>query len=254
MLKYNTLKYFFWGISVAAILYFFYVQKIYPIFYLSIALVWLIYVIVGAFRMRAEIFLPSVSSLPHASKNTILITFDDGPHPEITPQILTILRQAHAKAIFFCIGKNMDRYPDIVKQIVAEGHLIANHSYNHSNFIGTYSTEKVKAEILQTEETIIKLVGSSLKLYRPPFGVTNPNIARAVSALNMKVVGWNRRSFDTVSKTKEEVLKRITPDLKKGDIVLFHDTNALTPAILTDFLLFASNKGFIFEVSSPFEI
>jgi peptidoglycan/xylan/chitin deacetylase (PgdA/CDA1 family) len=204
--------------------------------------------------MRAAIFLPSVSSLPHASKKNILITFDDGPHPEITPQILKILKQAQATAIFFCVGKNMDRYPDIVKQIVAEGHLIANHSYNHSNLIGIYSTEKVKAEILQTEETIIKQVGSSLKLYRPPFGVTNPNIAKAVSVLNMKVIGWNKRSFDTVSKTKEEVLKRITPDLKNGDIVLFHDTNTLTPAILADFLLFASNKGFIFEVSSPFEV
>ena len=204
--------------------------------------------------MRAQIFLPSICFYPHESKKNIILTFDDGPHPQITPQILQILKQEGAKAIFFCIGKNIAQYPELTRQLIAEGHIVANHSYNHSNFIGMYSVEKVQEEINETEQAIEQCVGTSMKLYRPPFGVTNPNIARAAKALQMKVIGWNKRSFDTVATSKEEVLKRITPKLSNGDIILFHDTQVLTPAILADFLLFASQKGFTFEVNFPFEI
>ena len=203
--------------------------------------------------MRAQIFLPSICFYPQPFQENILLTFDDGPHPQITPQILAILKQTNAKAIFFCIGKNIALYPELTKQIFAEGHIVANHSYNHSNFIGMYASGKVEAEINETEQIIEQCVGASQRLYRPPFGVTNPNIAKAAKTLQMKVIGWNKRSFDTVSTSKEEVLKRVTHKLKNGDIILFHDTQALTPTILADFLLFASKKGFTFEVNFPFE-
>lgn len=254
MLKYNTLKYFFWAICVSTILFSLFVQSITPYFFIGLISIWLMYIVVGAFRMRAEIFMTSVCSLPQLSATNLLVTFDDGPHPTCTPQILDILKQFQAKAIFFCIGKNIAAYPELVKQIVAEGHIVANHSYNHSNMIGMYSTSKVSAEIEQTEQAIIACVGSSLKLYRPPFGVTNPNIAKAVKALHMQAIGWNVRSFDTVSTNKMEVLNRITPNLKNGDIILFHDTNSATTEILADFLLCATDKGFTFDVNPIREI
>jgi len=254
MLKYNTLKYFFWAIFIGMVLYAFLVQSIALYYFIGITALWLGYIVYGAFRMRAEIFMPSICSLPQTSKNNLLLTFDDGPHPVHTPQILDILKHAQAKAIFFCIGKNIALYPDLVKRIVAEGHIVANHSYNHSNLIGIYPTAKVIAEIEQTEQAITACVGSSLKLYRPPFGVTNPNIARAVKALGMKAIGWNVRSFDTVSTSKIEVLNRITPGLKNGDILLFHDTTQLTTDILVDFLLFARDKGFTCDVNPIREI
>lgn len=193
--------------------------------------------------MRAQIFLSSICSLPERATSNVVLTFDDGPNPQYTPRILDILKEAQATAVFFCIGKNIILYPDLVKRIAAEGHIVANHSYNHSNAIGMYSTEKVMAEIEQTEQAIKACIGTSLKLYRPPFGVTNPNIAKAAHVLNMQVVGWNVRSFDTVSRSKAEILNRVTPALKNGDIVLFHDTNKLTADILADFLLFARDKG-----------
>ncbi|HSY62215.1 MAG TPA: polysaccharide deacetylase family protein, partial [Cytophaga sp.] len=205
MLKYNTLKYFFWAICLGMMLYSLFIESIPLYFFIALVVVWLGCIIIGAFRMRAEIFMPAICRLPQVSKNNIFLTFDDGPHPQYTLQILDILKQYHATAIFFCIGKNITLYPELVKRIVAEGHIIANHSYNHSNMIGIYPTQKVITEIEQTEEAIIACTGSSLKLYRPPFGVTNPNIGRAVQALNMKVVGWSVRSFDTVSKNKIEV-------------------------------------------------
>jgi peptidoglycan/xylan/chitin deacetylase (PgdA/CDA1 family) len=247
MLKYNTLKYFFWAVCAGTVVYALFVQCIPVYFLIALISIWLGYIILGAFRMRAEIFLPSICSLPHTSEKNIILTFDDGPHPVYTPLILDILKHYQATAIFFCIGKNITLYPELVNRIVAEGHIVANHSYNHSNMIGMYPTSKVISEIEQTESEIIRCVGSSLKLYRPPFGVTNPNIGRAVQSLNMKAIGWNVRSFDTVSKNKTEVLNRITPGLKNGDILLFHDTIKLTTEILAGFLLFANDKGFTFD-------
>lgn len=215
--------------------------------FFSLIFAWFTYIAVGAFRMGAQVFLPSVCSFPSVNKKNIVLTFDDGPHPEVTPRILDLLAQHNAQAIFFCIGKNIASYPELAQRIVSEGHILANHSYNHSNFIGIYSTRKVINEIQKTEEQIECFV-PSLKLYRPPFGVTNPNIARAVKALGMTVVGWNQRSFDTVSHSEKEVLDRIASDSKNGDIVLFHDTQTITPKILADYLLLSINKGFSFDV------
>ncbi len=246
---YNTLKYFFWAIISALLSYAFFVEEISIWIFIILLCSWLAYIIVGAFRMRASIFLKSINTFVQPFRKNILLTFDDGPHPEITPQVLDVLKQYKAKAVFFCIGKNMDAYPDVVKRIVAEGHIVANHSYQHSNLIGIYSTQKVKDEIIKAEQSIVNCIGSSHKLYRPPFGVTNPNIAKATRALDMKVVGWNKRSFDTVSKSKEEVLTRVSQNLSNGDIILFHDTNSLIPTILADFLLFSSDKGFTFDVN-----
>jgi len=214
-----------------------------------LVVIWISYIVYGSFVMRAQIFLNSISSLAIPYKNNIVLTFDDGPHPQITSLILDTLATYQAKAIFFCIGKNLVLYPELAKRIVAEGHILANHSYNHSNFIGLSSTKKVIKEIQQTEAEIERFT-PSLKLYRPPFGVTNPNIARATSALNMKVIGWNKRSFDTVSNSEKAVLDRVLSNIQNGDIVLFHDTQTITPNILADFLLFTTNKGFTFEVDA----
>jgi peptidoglycan/xylan/chitin deacetylase (PgdA/CDA1 family) len=250
MWKYKHIRYVFLGISICSIVVSVAMHTWYPTVYLTIFSIWLIYILIGAFNLSAGIFTDAVCSLPDQNQTGIVITFDDGPDPDITPQVLDILKSAQATAVFFCIGKKMLLYPELVHRIVREGHILANHSYAHSNFIGMYSTRKVIHELQQTETLIAQYAGVSTGLYRPPFGVTNPNIAKAVTVLGLRVLGWNQRSFDTVSKTKEEVLKRITTDLKGGDIILFHDTLKLAPVILEDFLLFAKNKGFTFEVKS----
>ena len=252
MWKYKTIRAVFTGIfalSVFLVAYF-HRTSVWPaVFFVSLILIWFTYIIVGVFRMRAQIFLPSVCSLTVPGKKNILLTFDDGPHPQLTPLILDTLAAHRAKAVFFCIGKKLALYPQLAARMVAEGHIIANHSYNHSNLIGMYSTQRVMEEIQQAEAEIERIT-PSLKLYRPPFGVTNPNIAKATSVLNMKVIGWNRRSFDTVSRSGEKLLARITADMKNGDIILFHDTQEVTSTILADFLLFARNKGFTFDIDS----
>ncbi len=169
-----------------------------------------------------------------SEKSKIHLTFDDGPHPEITPQILDILKKYNQKAMFFCIGKNIEQYPEISKQIHDEGHTIGNHSFSHSFYFDFFRTKKVIAELEKTNTLIKNITGKECKIFRPPYGVTNPNIAKAVKKLNLQLIGWKIRSLDTV-KNKKTVLKRLEK-AKPGDIILFHDTKKHTPEILDEFL------------------
>ncbi len=168
------------------------------------------------------------------NKARIQLSFDDGPHPTITPQILRILKKYNQKALFFCIGKNIEKYPETAKQIVQEGHKIGNHSYSHAYTFDFFSVKKVQKELQKTNEIIEKITGTECTVFRPPYGVTNPNIAKAVKNLNMQAVGWSIRSLDTLG-DKESIKNRIKK-AKPGDIILFHDTKENTPEILEDFL------------------
>lgn len=249
MLTYKTVKYIFWSIFIGTFLYSFLIESLGIWVFIGLLTFWLSYIAFGAFRMDAKIFTPAYCSLPQANKKNLILSFDDGPDPIITPLILDILKTHHAKAVFFCIGKKIVAHPEIITRMVAEGHIVGNHSYNHSNFLGMYSTKKVRAEIERTEHAIIDCVGTSLRLYRPPFGVTNPNIAKSIKLLKMKTIGWNVRSFDTVTANRTDLLERIQKNLKNGDIVLLHDTKEVTKDILADFLLSTTKHGFTFDVN-----
>ncbi len=173
-------------------------------------------------------------------KSKIHLTFDDGPHPIITPQILEVLKNHNQKAVFFCVGKNIEQFPEIIKQIIEQGHDIGNHSYSHSIGFDFMSSQKVNDELEKTNNLIEQFTGKSNRLFRPPYGVTNPNIAKAVKQLGMKTIGWSIRSLDTV-KSPSVVQKRLM-NVKPGDIILFHDTIHHTPEILEEFLRFLKNN------------
>lgn len=193
---------------------------------------YLVILFFGVKNICMNFFLKSYCSLEDKSK--VHFTFDDGPDINITPKILEILKKYNQKATFFCIGHKIEKHPKIIQQIISEGHKIGNHSYTHSNFFDLYKTSKVIHEIEKTNKLIKKITGEKCPIFRPPFGLTNPNIAKAVKKLNMEVIAWNIRSYDTI-KDKETVLKRINKT-KKGDIILFHDTKEQTVEILDEFL------------------
>jgi len=195
-------------------------------------IIFLIFIFFGVKNICSQFFLTSKCTSEDKSK--IHFTFDDGPNAETTPKILEVLRKYNRKATFFCIGNKIEKHPEIVKQIIKEEHEIGNHSYSHSNFFDFYKTSKVKAEIEKTNQLIKKITGKECTIFRPPFGLTNPNIAKAVKKLNLEVIGWNIRSLDTI-KDKKNVLKRISK-AKNGDIILFHDTKEQTVEILDEFL------------------
>jgi peptidoglycan/xylan/chitin deacetylase (PgdA/CDA1 family) len=122
--------------------------------------------------------------------------------------------------------------------MVAQGHSIGNHTYSHANDFGFFGIKKVIAELEKTNDIIKQTTGLDTKLYRPAFGVTNPNIKKAVQHLKLQTIGWSIRSLDTTYRSKNKLLYRITKKLNKGEIILLHDTSEKTVEVLEQLLLF----------------
>ncbi len=205
--------------------------------FLLFVLLWILITAIGSFQIKWNYHLQSLNHNFKTSGNHISITFDDGPNPDFTPKVLSLLKENNAKATFFLIGKNAGKHPEIVRQIIAEGHSIGNHSYSHSKNFGFFSSEKVAVELNQTNSILKKITGNELKMFRPPFGVTNPNIKKALKKTGHFSIGWSKRSFDTTNISEEKILQRITSNLKKGDIILLHDSSTKTVAVLEQLLL-----------------
>ena len=206
--------------------------------YFLLAILWLAVTTIGSFHIRWNYHLKSLNSNPSTQKNQVSLTFDDGPNPEFTPQFLVLLKKYNAKATFFCIGKNIKENPLLFQDILAQGHTVGNHTYSHSNGFGFFPAEKVVGELRQTNRLAKKISGLEMKLYRPAFGVTNPNIAKALQVTKLHSIGWNIRTLDTTKSSEETILKRITNTICKGDVVLLHDSSIKSVRVLERLLLF----------------
>lgn len=196
----------------------------------------------GSFDIRQNYFLEAYHVQKEISESKMALTFDDGPH-QLTNKVLDLLKQYNMKATFFCIGKEVEKHPEIVKRIINEGHEIGNHTFTHNKQMGFKSANEVYNEIQQCSKTVQEITGKELAFFRPPFGVTNPSIAKAVQLSNMKVIGWSIRSLDTVAKSSEDILNRILSKVKKGDVVLLHDNRELTIKTLEKLLIQLQNKN-----------
>lgn len=205
-------------------------------FVFSAVVVW------GSFDIQLGYFVNSIINKKTEIKE-IALTFDDGP-TEFTPKFLDLLKEKNIKATFFCIGKQIEKYPETFQRIIAEGHSIGNHTFSHSNNIGFLSTSKMIEEIKKCDEVMLKIGSFKTDLYRPPFGVTNPNIVKAIKKTAKKSIGWNVRSLDTVIDDEKKIFERITKNLKKGSIILLHDTSEKTYNILVELLLFLEREKY----------
>jgi peptidoglycan/xylan/chitin deacetylase (PgdA/CDA1 family) len=197
----------------------------------------------GSFFIQWNYHLTSLHTNKNIAKNQIALTFDDGPHPEFTPKVLDLLKKHRAKATFFCIGQHIEKHPELFKRILDEGHSVGNHTYSHSKFFGFFGTERVISELNRTKKIVKNIIGKSLELYRPAFGVTNPMIEKAVKHLKVQSIGWSIRSLDTTSRSEKAILNRITEKVSKGDIILLHDTGQKTVHVLEQLLLFLKDKN-----------
>lgn len=188
-----------------------------------------------------------ITSYNHGKRNTqnIAITFDDGPNAETT-LILDILKAENVQVTFFCIGRHIDEQPDLAARMHNEGHILGNHSYYHAPSFDWTSTANMVAEIEQCSTVITKFTGTKPNMFRPPYGITNPNLDRALQRTGMASIGWSLRSFDTMAKDGEQLKNRIINKLRGGDIILLHDSQAITREILTDLIHQARKKGFTF--------
>lgn len=211
--------------------------------YALVILAWFLTTLSGSFFIRWDFHLKSLHSNKKIGQNWVSITFDDGPDPEFTPQVLDLLKKHGAKSTFFCVGHKVEKHPDLLKRIIAEGHTIGNHTYSHSRSFGFYSTEEVVSELERSKAIVKDLTGLTMDMYRPTFGVTNPAIEKAVKDLGIQSIGWSVRSLDTTARTENMVLKRITSKVSKGDIVLLHDSSAKSVAVLERLLVFLQEKN-----------
>lgn len=213
------------------------------LWFLLIGVVWLTLTIIGSFHIRWNYFLKAKHHNYSITEEFISLTFDDGLHPEFTPKVLKLLKQFNAKATFFLIGKNIEDHSELLKEMIQQGHTIGNHTYSHSNNFGFLKTKEVISDLQQTHTVVEKLVDLKMNLYRPAFGVTNPRISRAVQKLNLTTIGWSIRSMDTTKISKEKILKKITNNIKKGDVVLLHDTSDKTIEVLEQLLVFLEKRN-----------
>lgn len=211
-------------------------------YYLTVVL-FLLILGIGVFNLRFQYFMKAIT---HLKTNEVLLTFDDGPDLKFTPIVLDTLKDHGVKAVFFLVGKKAEEHPHFVRRIVAEGHLIGNHTYSHFPFFALCKSSRVGKEIDLTTEVLKSITGIKTVLFRPPIGYSNPIIAKAILKRELKVVGWNRRSFDTVITSNRYLKARLLMITKPGSILLLHDNLEQTQQVLHNYLVQAKHNGIIF--------
>ncbi len=153
----------------------------------------------------------------------IAITFDDGPSPRWTPLVLDELKKVNIPAAFFMIGHHVQKYPEIARRVVAEGHTIGNHGYAHSVIL-YYTPEEIEEEIKYTEYVIRDITGQTTKYFRPPKAWLTKEIKEKIGSLGYKVVLWSLNSKDWVPFNHRWIVQFVSGNIKNGDILLFHDS------------------------------
>lgn len=151
------------------------------------------------------------------------LTFDDGPNPIVTPKVLELLAQADARATFFCIGQRAKAYPDIIAAMRQMGHGVENHTQSHPNSFALHGPSAMLAELSGAQRAIELAGGGVPTLFRAPAGMKNPWMATVLDRLNLSLVSWTRRGFDTVTHSGARVAQRLRRGLAVGDILLLHD-------------------------------
>lgn len=166
-----------------------------------------------------------------AARNEVAMTIDDGPDPEVTPQVLDILDRYSAKATFFCIGDKAAQYPDLCREIVRRGHAVENHSQRHCHNFAFLGYSGFMRELQAAQGTLTAITGRRPVFFRAPAGLRNPFLDPALHRLGLQLASWSMRGFDTRIGNAERVKSRLLRGLRAGAILLLHDGNAArTPA------------------------
>jgi peptidoglycan/xylan/chitin deacetylase (PgdA/CDA1 family) len=181
-----------------------------------------------------------------AAQRRLHLTFDDGPHPGCTPQLLDVLATCNAKATFFLLGDNVQAHPGIVERMVKEGHVIANHSMSHPDFRKLGSRAQLD-EVDRADALLARFDGQSRHLFRPPRGHATLTTILASIWRAQPLVLWNVDSFDFRLPESELQARLEAYQPQAGDILLFHDDMASTVAVLRRMLPRWRQAGFEFS-------
>lgn len=183
------------------------------------------------------------------NKKLIALTFDDGPDKKVTPRILDTLKENNVKATFFMLGKNVRNYPDIAKEVVNQGHEVANHSETHANLNKTKKSQ-IEKEVIQTKKIIEKATGISPTLFRPPYGEYNSAVLDFANKSDQKVIMWSVDTLDWKHKNKNQIVNLAMQGSKSESIILMHDIHSTTADALPKLINNLQNEDFEFVTVS----
>lgn len=176
----------------------------------------------------------------------VYLTFDDGPHPQYTKQVLACLKQHQAKASFFLQGEKVLLYPGIVEQMKREGHTIGNHGFSHESLF-LKQKNKITTEIERTNQAIEKITGQKPIFFRPPYGRFDPRFRKIMQTFNLRCVTWSLLPLDYKQTNPDTIIRIIKFRLHPGVIIVLHDGHKNTPVMLKalpDILKMLHNKGY----------
>jgi len=183
---------------------------------------------------KSRLLGPNLTRLPAAAaaRGQVTLTFDDGPDPEVTPRVLDLLDAAGARATFFCIAERVRAQPALVRQIVARGHDVQNHSNGHAHHFSLLGPRGFEREIGAAQQVLFDATGSRAHCFRAPAGLRNPLLDPVLHRMNLHLVSWTRRAFDTRYRHAARIAARLQRGLAAGDILLLHDGNSRDGVVL----------------------
>lgn len=221
----------------------------------------------------------------NTDRKVVYLTFDDGPHPPETERVLDVLREHGARATFFLIGSKVSGNEAVLRRMLEEGHALGLHTYSHAGILPLLSFDKMLADVNEGKRAVESVAGKKISLFRPPFGVTNPTIAKVIRTLGLQTVGWDVRSFDTMfckssehsckqsgyscnqsghsCKSSEHsckqsghdwyvpVVERIMKQVRPGSVILLHDRLDGASELISLLLDSLAASGYDFTTALP---
>ncbi|MBS1934924.1 MAG: polysaccharide deacetylase family protein [Bacteroidetes bacterium] len=215
-----------------------------PVFiYIALALIYSFILFLGSYFIQLNFYIKAICK-SETTKKEIALSFDDGPAVSFSPEILNVLEEHNVKVAFFCIGNRIEGNEKIVRDMYEQGHVIGNHSFSHHLWFDLFSSKKMLADMKQMNERMKDVIGVAPKLFRPPYGVTNPNLKKAIIKGDYTTIGWNVRSMDTVINDEKKLVEKMKKAISPGAIILFHDTSKTTLNILPEFIKYVKAEGY----------
>jgi peptidoglycan-N-acetylglucosamine deacetylase len=173
---------------------------------------------------------PNLRRLPAAAarRGEVALSFDDGPDPQVTPEVLEQLARHGVRASFFCIGRRAASHPELIAELVRRGHRVENHSHSHPHAFSLYRKAALRREIRLAQEVLTRTAGRPPRWFRAPAGLRSWLLEWELAGAGLHLASWTRRGFDTLSRDPRRVTRRLLRGLAAGDVLLLHDGASLS--------------------------